>query len=734
MSNRESEIKKGKNQFGTFKGVFLPSVLTIFGVIMYLRMGWVVGNVGIFGTIFIVSVSSAITLITAFSISSIATNMRVGAGGAYFMISRSLGVEAGAAIGIPLFFARAIGIAFYISGFAESMRMIAPGIPVTIVAVVSLILMTLLAYLSADIALKASMFILVVIIASLFSFFLGIFGNHDIASVNAIPEVENFWVVFAVFFPAVTGAEAGLSMSGDLKEPGRSIPIGTISAVLLGYVVYLAIPILLRVFVSEDLLRSDLYIVEKVARWRWLIIAGVWGASLSSSLGSLLGAPRTLQALARDKTMPSFLGKGHSKRDTPRVATAFAFFIALAAILMGDLDAIAPVLTMFFLVTYAALNLVAALEGMIGNPSWRPAFRTPWPIALLGSALCMVVMFMISAGATFISAIVVAGIYYFVAKRKFASGWIDIRRSVYLALSRYSIFKLIESEEHAKTWRPNILVLSGSPTKRMYLIELADAISHGKGFMTTASIHDDDSIREEKVIAMEKVVMTYLKEKKIPSLVEVIKATDRLSGVKTLISAYGIGPLTPNTVFIGASDEPGRSIEFAKIIKIVYAAKRNLVIVRENRDQELPHRKLRKIICWWGGRRNNANLMLVLSYLLQTSPEWRGSRLSLKTVVRDDREKESFEMETAGFTKSARLIADLETIVHPYGDSPLATTIKESSQGADLVMLGIKAPGEDESDEQYASYYEEFMQRTEGYPLLAAILIGQDIKFSEIFS
>jgi len=126
--------------------------------------------------------------------------------------------------------------------------------------------------------------------------------------------------------------------------------------------------------------------------------------------------------------------------------------------------------------------------------------------------------------------------------------------------------------------------------------------------------------------------------------------------------------------------------------------------------------------------------MLVLSYLLQTSPEWRGSRLSLKTVVRDDREKESFEMETAGFTKSARLIADLETIVHPYGDSPLATTIKESSQGADLVMLGIKAPGEDESDEQYASYYEEFMQRTEGYPLLAAILIGQDIKFSEIFS
>jgi amino acid transporter len=723
-----------EHRFGTFKGVFLPSILTIFGVIMYLRMGWVVGNAGLASTILIVTISSAITLITALSMSSIATNMKVGGGGAYFMVSRSLGVEAGAAIGLSLFFAKAIGIAFYIVGFAESVHDTFPMLPENVVGVASLVALTILAYISANLALKASLVIFIIIIASLVSFFAGSPYEGTVVQTSALAgRAASFWVVFAVFFPAVTGIEAGISMSGDLKNPARSLPLGSIAAVIVGYLVYLAVPIFLHLMASEEALVNNLMIFKDISRVKSLVILGVWGATLSSALGSLLGAPRNLQAIARDRIVPTFLGKGDGVADTPRVATAASFLIALVAVLAGNLNTIAPVLSMFFLTTYGSLNLIAGVEGLINNPWWRPSFRTPWIVSLTGAALCLGAMFMINAGATFIAIFAIALLYYLTAKRKFNTRWLDIRRSIHMALARFSIYRLIGTEEHARSWRPNVLVLSGPPQRRFYLIELADAITHGKGFLTVASILTGEEIPVEKIYSMEKSIHKYLKERNIPALVEVVAAENRMEGVENLVRTYGIGPLVPNTVLVGASEEEDKIDDFAKMIMLVYRSKRNLVIVRENHVKE-PHMAQRKhISCWWGGKRHNAGLMLALSYMLQTSEEWLDSRLTIKTIAKDDEDSENIHHDIDGFLKEARLIAEPDVTIYPYSNSPLPTAIRDASHDADLVFIGMRPPDEDETVESYAAYYRILMERTEGFPMLAIVLASEKIKFQDIF-
>ena len=238
MRTKKSETAGGYG-FGTFQGVFTPSILTIIGVVMYLRFGWMLGNVGLPTSLLIVTMGSAITLLTGLSIAALATNMRVKGGGAYFILSRSLGLEAGAALGLPLALAQTICVSFYIAGFAEAL--VQSGLPVVsgwdprLVGLATLAVLALVATLSADLALKSQYFIMAAIAFSLVAFFLG-GAPADLAPPDAaaVPPRLDFWAVFAVFFPAVTGILSGLGMSGDLKDPGRSIPTGTIAAVLVG--------------------------------------------------------------------------------------------------------------------------------------------------------------------------------------------------------------------------------------------------------------------------------------------------------------------------------------------------------------------------------------------------------------------------------------------------------------------------------------------------------------------
>ncbi|NNK62188.1 MAG: amino acid permease, partial [Gemmatimonadetes bacterium] len=364
---------------GTFGGVFTPSLLTILGVIMYLRFGWVVGNVGLLGTLVIVTLSTLITFLTALSIAAIATDQRVRTGGAYYMISRSLGIETGGAVGIPLFLAQALSVALYTVGFAESVVGAFPGADARTVGVITTIAVALLALISARVAIRSQYIIMGAIALSLISLVLG--SPLDPASAGAVnvgpgggtgplgPEAieaarQPFWVVFAVFFPAVTGIMAGVNMSGDLAEPNKSIPRGTFAAIGVGYLIYMGLPLLLAARADEASLLLDPLVMRRISLWGDAILLGVWGATLSSAVGSILGAPRVLQALARDGVLPRrlrWLGKGSGADDTPRAGTIVTLVLALGAVWVGDLNLIAPVLTMFFLTTYGVLNVAAGV-------------------------------------------------------------------------------------------------------------------------------------------------------------------------------------------------------------------------------------------------------------------------------------------------------------------------------------------------------------------------------------
>lgn len=275
---------------------------------MYLRFGWVVGNVGLFGTFIIVTLSNLITFLTALSVCAIATDRVVRAGGAYYMISRSLGIETGGAVGIPLYFAQALSVALYTLGFAESVVQIFPSLEAyeVYIALAVTIGVGILALTSAQIAIKAQYFIMAAIALSLISFFLGHPVEQTHVELWRTTDVS-FWQVFAVFFPAVTGIMAGVNMSGDLKDPTKALPIGTLAAVGTGYVIYMVIPLFLGLRADAQTLVDEPFIMARMSFWGGAIALGVWGATLSSAIGSILGAPRVLQALARDGILPNQL-------------------------------------------------------------------------------------------------------------------------------------------------------------------------------------------------------------------------------------------------------------------------------------------------------------------------------------------------------------------------------------------------------------------------------------------
>lgn len=538
-------MEKSGNQFGTLKGVFIPSILTILGVILFLRLGWVVGQAGLTMAIFIICLSSLITFLTGLSISATATNTRVGTGGSYFLISRCFGIEPGAAVGIPLYLAQALGISFYSVGFAESLKLFFPGIPITTVAVITLLVLAGLTLYSSELALKTQTIIFALISLALISFW---FGSpvKDFSSPEIFEPVKfDFWMVFAVFFPAVTGIEAGISMSGDLKNPRTALPLGTLAAVFVGLVVYILSAVMLNKLTSPSELIENPLILTKIAVVPFLIYLGLWGATLSSTMGALLGAPRTLQALAQDRIVPHFLAKGVPKTNDPQRATIFSIIIAILGIYIGDLNTIASVLSMFFLTSYGALNLVAGLEGLIDNPSWRPTFRVSWLISLAGAFLCFGAMFMIDSGSSFIALGSVALVFYITKKRKLKSNYSDIRSGLALYFARQFLYSLNRTKKNVRNWRPNFLVFSGSPKSRLHLIQLADAIGHRRGFLTVASILTSVNYDQEKLDKFDNANSEFLEKNKITALTKTICSPDFKTSVLNMADFYGLGGVTP---------------------------------------------------------------------------------------------------------------------------------------------------------------------------------------------
>jgi amino acid transporter len=723
---QEAVVSRGAG-LGTFGGVFTPSILTILGVIMYLRFGWVVGNVGLSGALLIVTISTGITFLTALSISEIATDQRVRVGGAYYMISRSLGIETGGAVGIPLFFAQALSVALYTIGFAESVKNVFPQVDERLVGLLTTVAVALLAIKSARAAIRAQYFIMGAIGVSLISFFLGsAVGPADTVTVPLadVPH-ENFWVVFAVFFPAVTGIMAGVNMSGDLKEPGRAIPRGTMAAVLAGYAIYMILPVFLALRADREQLIADPLIMRRMALWGDAIILGVWGATLSSAVGSILGAPRVLQALARDGVLPNslrWLGRGSGPEDTPRAGTAITLGIALAAVALGNLNIIAPVLTMFFLTTYGVLNIAAGLERLLGSPSFRPRFRVPWYLSAIGAVGCTVVMFLVNPVATVVAIVVVLGIYIWLERRELQSAWGDVRRGIWMAITRAGLLRLRTTRD-PKNWRPHLLVLSGSPTRRWYLIRFANWLSHRRALVTVSSVITDESVTLDRQRAMETTIHDYLARRGIEALIRLIRAPDPFEGAQRLVEAYGLGDLSPNTYLLGDSEVPEHRDAYCRMIARFHEGRRNVVILHYNTEKRFGQRT--RIDVWWGGLKRNGGLMLTLAYLLQTSVAWRGADVRVKMLVPTPEAAAGARPNLEAIVRNMRSGARAEVIVSD--GRRFVDIMKDSSRTADFIMLGMREP-----DDGFLAYYERMRDAVEGMPTAAFVLAAEDMPFGDI--
>ncbi len=690
-----SEPKK----FGTFLGVYTPSILTILGLIMYLRFGWVVGNVGLGWTMLIVVLASSITFITGLSASAIATNIQVGVGGEYYLVSRSLGLEPGGAIGIPLYLCRTLSVTFYCLGLAEALLVLwpetwgaLPGYGIQLFAAILIVLVTALSGKSAALALKAQIPIMIIVGLSILALAIGVLSN-DLQSPSWAATYDSapqgFWYVFAVFFPAVTGFTAGIGMSGDLKDPRKSIPIGTLGAVLSGVAIYLLIPVLLSI--TLVLTHADLVDPEAgVTTWTKvaflggiLIYPAVWGAILSSAFGSILGGPRVLQALSMDGLAPKFLSK-LSKSGQPTVATWISGALALGAVLLGDLNTVAQFVSVLFLTLYVAINVSAAIEQLVAEPSYRPRIKVPWYVSLLGAAGAIGVMFLVSPLACLLALTLEAVLYGWLKSRSLEQRWGDVSAGFWYNISRYSLLQLGKRKIHARNWRPLLLLFVQDIESRIQLVKLVEALGQNHGVLTIAKLLlGDEKVPYEERKPMELGMASTLEKHGLQAFCEVHAVSDLHRGILDISKAHGIANLRTNTIVFGWSEERAAQVRQLGIISEIADSGKNVLLIRFTKA--LPE-VCDSIDIWWGGQENNGDLMLLLAYMLQLNQNYRHAKIVIRSLVRTEEEQEAMQRGIRAVLPKSRIRAEVDVTI---SDQPFQQVLLQKSAEAEIVMLGL---------------------------------------------
>ncbi|MGA1843980.1 MAG: Na-K-Cl cotransporter [bacterium] len=709
ITRQEREEPRRGHGFGTFAGVFTPAVLTILGVILFLRAGWVVGNAGLAGALAIIVISNLITLSTGLSLSTIATSMDIGGGGNYYLISRTLGLAAGGSIGIPLYLSQAISIAFYIIGFTEGLMWVFPNLSPVWVASATCIILSFISFIGADWAIRVQYVIMACLGFALVSFFWGGARGGLPLTWRTSGGTAGFWLVFAIYFPAVTGIEVGVGMSGDLENPSRSIPRGTLAAIGVTFLIYVLQAFWFVRNVSPGVLRSNTSIMMEIARWRFPILLGLWAATLSSALGNILAAPRTMQALAKDRILHRFMGKGSGPANEPRIALLVTFGIAEAVILLGKLDIVAPVVTMFFLNTYGVVNLIAALENIVGNPSFRPRLKVHWIISLLGALGCYCVMFLINAQATVIAIAVTAIIYFALKRRVLTTAWGDVRSGIWFSLIRFALLKLKGYEWHPRNWKPNLLVFSGNPNTRDHLVFLARSLEKGGGFLSLVQMilgPCEDQCRFRKMAINQ--LADFIDKENIQAFPVAYVADNLREGVLAVTQCHGIGKVYPNIVMMGWSAEPARTGEFGQLIRDLHLLGKSVILLKVDMKRGFGNRQL--IDVWWGGQQQNRNLMILLAHLLSLNREWRDCEIRLNMGIRDITGREKAFENITRFLEEMRIKAAANIIPYDPDKVSIWEIITSHSADADLVILGMGMPEEGE-EEGFINRMDSLLQR-----------------------
>ncbi|XP_019378103.1 PREDICTED: solute carrier family 12 member 8 [Gavialis gangeticus] len=361
--------------FGTWDGVFTSCMINIFGVVLFLRTGWLVGNTGILMGMFLVSFVVLVALVTILSGIGVCERCSIGNGGVYSMISTVLGGQVGGTIGLLYIFGQCVAGAMYVTGFAESFSDLLN--LSNIWAVRGISLAVLLGLLGINLAgvkwiIRLQLLLLFLLAVSTLDFVIGSFTHLDpehgfvgyskeLMFNNTLPEYspgESFFTVFGVFFPAATGVMAGFNMSGDLQKPATNIPLGSLAAIGTSWFLYMVFVFLLGAICTRESLRYDFMIAEKVSLVGFLFLLGLYISSLASCMGGLYGAPRILQCIAQEKVIPilAFLGHGKGPNKTPVAAICLTSLITMAFVFVGQVNVLAPIVTINFMLTYIAVD------------------------------------------------------------------------------------------------------------------------------------------------------------------------------------------------------------------------------------------------------------------------------------------------------------------------------------------------------------------------------------------
>ena len=698
----DSQAKTGT--LGTFAGVFTPSILTILGIILFLRLGYVVGNAGFGRALIIIALANVISVLTSVSLSAIATNLKVKGGGDYYLISRTLGVEFGGAIGLVLFLAQSVSIAFYCIGFGEAIGWIFPGITYLsprYVATAAVLFLFVFAWLGADWATRFQYLVMAVLAAALLSFFIGGIPQwqYDLLAQNVRPPDNSagFWLIFAIFFPAITGFTQGISMSGDLKSPSRSLPMGTFMAVGLSILVYFGAAVIFSGVLPNDVMAGRYDTMKQVARWGFLIDAGVIAATLSSAMASFLGAPRILQALAADRSFkfltPFSVGSGPA--GNPRRGVLLSGAIAILTVMLGRLNLIAPLVSMFFLISYGLLNYATYYEARSASPSFRPKFK--WfdlRLSLLGFLTCLGVMLAIDLRAGIIAISILIAVYHYLKRTAGPARWADSNRAYHLQRVRENLLAAAEDPSHPRYWRPIILAMTNDRDRLPRLLTFAGWIEGGSGLTGVVRFVEEDGAYLKKLAETAKKELTDdVRRHGFQALPIVIGAPDILEAIPVAIQAYGIGPLKANTLVINWFGQLGVGIpgigatHYVDAIRSAYRHGLNLLILKSDEEQwgriQDADPENRRIDIWWQGDAGS-RMILLLAHLMQRDAIWSEATLRVISEAGDSNQD----------TAESALLAELENMrieskvtIVPHMDSD---TISSESADAAFVFLPFR--------------------------------------------
>ena len=698
--------------FGTMP-VFLASISTILGAILFLRFGYAVANVGLAGTIAIVILGHLVTVPTAMAISEIATNRKVEGGGAYYIISRSFGLRIGSAIGVSLYLSQAISIAFYCIAFAEAFRPLAPWFQSTFgiafdprfVSIPTTIgLLALMMTKGADLGVAALYVVVAILGASLVMFFIGhpIDGySGKLELTDHIAKADPFFIVFAICFPAFTGMTAGVGLSGDLRDPSRSIPYGTMAATLAGMAIYTAVAWKLAASAPAADLAGDQLVMTRIAVWGPIIPIGLGCATLSSAIGSILVAPRTLQAIAKDQCFPlgsgnTMLARGVGAANEPRTATLVTGGLALVTVALGNVNFVARLISMFFMVTYGALSLISFLEHFAASPSYRPTFRSRWYLSILGAVMSILMMFQMDPVYSVLSIGAMIGLYWLsrFSPAGASNDVAEIFRGVMGQATRHMRIRMQRNRPANNTgenWRPSVMTVSsqtfsGSPAPLKLLGWLCERHGFGTYLHFVPGMLDRTTYDESRRLDSKLVEMV----REVPGvIVNTVVSPSYRTALAQALQVPGVSGMENNTVLFGFNlNDPEEELEQVVASALFTSvARKNLLILRHGVRNFGDKRNIHVWLNWNDGE--NATLMTLLTYILVGNRDWRRAEISIFAAFPAD-EVEKRRAQFEAMMEGGRLPIRKENVrFHSVNDATAYHQLVETtSDGADLVVLG----------------------------------------------